>query len=170
MTLYVTYWSPVKISPPGGSPFLTDAREVLAAADRAIDRARGGAGELPLRLGYVSWLPSEAAAIPEIRVRIDEWVLPSHTQAARVAEGASTWRSLGSRRRTSHDTTWPRISCGTSHLKPIPRLVVVHELGGPVVQVPELGVPVGVLLALLLLCRSLQAVAGGPQDTAHCVV
>jgi hypothetical protein len=61
---------------------------VLGAATRAVDRARNGAGELPLRLGYVSWLPSEAAAIADPRVRVDEWVLPSHTQAARVAEGS----------------------------------------------------------------------------------
>jgi DNA-binding transcriptional LysR family regulator len=60
----------------------------LGAATRAIDRARNGAGELPLRLGYVSWLPPEAAAMPDLRVRVDEWVLPSHTQAARVAEGS----------------------------------------------------------------------------------
>jgi DNA-binding transcriptional LysR family regulator len=73
---------------PAGSQFLTDAQEVLGAATRAFDRARNGAGELPLRLGYVSWLPPEAEAIPDPRVRIDEWVLPSHTQAARVAEGS----------------------------------------------------------------------------------
>jgi DNA-binding transcriptional LysR family regulator len=73
---------------PAGRDFLTDAREVLASATRAFDRARKGGGELPLRLGYVSWLPPEAAAMPDPRVRIDEWVLPSHTQAARVAEGS----------------------------------------------------------------------------------
>jgi DNA-binding transcriptional LysR family regulator len=73
---------------PAGSQFLTDAREVLAAATRAFDRARTGGGELPLRLGYVSWLPPEAAAIRDPRVRVDEWVLPSHTQATRVAEGS----------------------------------------------------------------------------------
>ncbi len=73
---------------PAGSQFLTDAREVLSAAARAVDRTRKGGGELPLRLGYVSWLPAEAAAMPDLRVRVDEWVLPSHTQAARVAEGS----------------------------------------------------------------------------------
>jgi DNA-binding transcriptional LysR family regulator len=73
---------------PAGIQFLTDAREVIAAAERAFDRARNGAGEQPLRLGYVSWLPPEIAAIPDPRIRIDEWVLPSHTQAARVAEGS----------------------------------------------------------------------------------
>jgi DNA-binding transcriptional LysR family regulator len=73
---------------PAGSRFLTDAREVLGAATRAFDRARKGGDELPLRLGYVSWLPPEAVAISDPRVRIDEWVLPSHTQAVRVAEGS----------------------------------------------------------------------------------
>jgi DNA-binding transcriptional LysR family regulator len=73
---------------PAGSQFLTDAREVLAAAARAFDRARKGGGEQPLRLGYVSWLPPEATAIIDPRIRVDEWVLPSHTQVARVAEGS----------------------------------------------------------------------------------
>jgi DNA-binding transcriptional LysR family regulator len=73
---------------PAGSRFLSDAREVLDAAARARDRARNGAGALPLRLGYVSWLPSEAAAMSDLRIRVDEWVLPSHTQVARVAEGS----------------------------------------------------------------------------------
>jgi DNA-binding transcriptional LysR family regulator len=73
---------------PAGRRFLTDAREVLASATRAFDRARKGGGDLPLRLGYVSWLPPEVAAIPDPRIRIDEWVLPSHTQAGRVAYGS----------------------------------------------------------------------------------
>ena len=72
---------------PAGSRFLADAREVLAAAARAFDQARKGGGELPLRLGYVSWLPPEATAIADPRVRIDEWILPSHTQVSRVAHG-----------------------------------------------------------------------------------
>ena len=71
-----------------GGEFLTDAREVLAAATRAFDRARGGDHELPLRLGYVSWLPPGIATMPNLRIRIDEWVLPSHTQATRVSEGS----------------------------------------------------------------------------------
>jgi len=73
---------------PAGSRFLIDAREVLGAAARAIDGTRQGAEESPLRLGYVSWLPPQAATMPDLRVRIDEWVLPSHTQAVRVAEGS----------------------------------------------------------------------------------
>jgi DNA-binding transcriptional LysR family regulator len=73
---------------PAGTQFLTDAREVLAAASRALDRARKGSGDLPLRLGYVSWLPTEVTGMPDPRLRVDEWVLPSHAQAARVAEGS----------------------------------------------------------------------------------
>jgi DNA-binding transcriptional LysR family regulator len=73
---------------PSGNQLLTDAREVLASAARAYDRARKGGGELPLRLGYVSWLPPEAATILDPRIRVDEWVLPSHTQAGRVAYGS----------------------------------------------------------------------------------
>jgi DNA-binding transcriptional LysR family regulator len=73
---------------PAGSRFLIDAREVLGAAARAVDGTRKGNGESPLRLGYASWLPPEATALPDLRVRVDEWVLPSHTQATRVAEGS----------------------------------------------------------------------------------
>jgi DNA-binding transcriptional LysR family regulator len=73
---------------PAGAQLLGDARVVLDAATRAFDRARKGGGELPLRLGYVSWLPPEVVAIHDPRIRVDEWVLPSHTQAERVAEGS----------------------------------------------------------------------------------
>src|SRR5256886_14789724 len=62
---------------PAGRRFFTDAREALASATRAFDRARRGGGELPLRLGYVSWLPPEAAAIPDPQIRIDESDPPS---------------------------------------------------------------------------------------------
>lgn len=71
-----------------GSQFLADAEQVLAAARLAFDRAHNGDGQLPLRLGYVSWLPPGIATMPNLRVRIDEWILPSHTQAARVSEGS----------------------------------------------------------------------------------
>ena len=41
-------------------------------------------------MGYVSWLPDDIAILraPTLAVRIDEWVLPSHAQADRVAEGS----------------------------------------------------------------------------------
>jgi DNA-binding transcriptional LysR family regulator len=73
---------------PAGNQFLIDAREVLASATRAFDQARKGGGELPLRLGYVSWIPPEATTILDPRIRIDEWILPSHAQAGRVAYGS----------------------------------------------------------------------------------
>jgi hypothetical protein len=43
----------------------------------------------PVRLGYVSWLPDDINSMvgPAVALRIDEWVLPSHVQADRVAEG-----------------------------------------------------------------------------------
>ncbi|MGY4648003.1 LysR family transcriptional regulator [Mycobacterium sp. URHB0021] len=81
-----------------GRSLLEDARRILALADDARRRLRHAAAEkTPLRLGYVSWLPEDIAALlaPAASVRIDEWVLPSHAQADRVADGgldlALTW-------------------------------------------------------------------------------
>ncbi|WP_082965932.1 LysR family transcriptional regulator [Mycobacterium kubicae] len=81
-----------------GRTLLADARRLLALADDAKHRVtRTAAESTPLRLGYVSWLPDELKAVvgPSVELRIDEWVLPSHAQADRVAEGtldiALTW-------------------------------------------------------------------------------
>jgi hypothetical protein len=53
-------------------------------------RASGLSRSEPIRIGYVKWFPSDlvekAAGIAQIRV--DTWVMPSHAQAARVAEGS----------------------------------------------------------------------------------
>lgn len=82
-----------------GSSLLQDARQLLALAESARHRLRQAASlSAPLRLGYVSWLPDIAAVVgPTVAVRVDEWVLPSHTQADRVAEGtldlAVAWAS-----------------------------------------------------------------------------
>lgn len=73
-----------------GRTFLTDARAILAMADDARRRlSKAAAASAPLRLGYVSWLPDDVHAIvgSAAALRIDEWVLPSHAQVARVAEG-----------------------------------------------------------------------------------
>jgi hypothetical protein len=40
-----------------------------------------------LRLGYVSWLPDELVASVRSDLRLDEWVMPSHIQIARVLDG-----------------------------------------------------------------------------------
>lgn len=67
-----------------------DARQILGLADAARRRLRESASlEAPLRLGFVSWLPADIPSVlgPTVSVRVDEWVLPSHSQADRVAEG-----------------------------------------------------------------------------------
>jgi DNA-binding transcriptional LysR family regulator len=73
-----------------GRSLVEDARGILALADEAKQRVRRTAADTtPLRLGYVSWLPDDITAlISTMPVRIDEWVLPSHAQADRVAEGS----------------------------------------------------------------------------------
>ncbi|MCV7424606.1 LysR family transcriptional regulator [Mycobacterium yunnanensis] len=73
-----------------GRSLLDDARQILGLAETARDRIREAATlGSPLRLGYVSWLPDDVAGVVgrSVAVRVDEWVLPSHTQADRVAEG-----------------------------------------------------------------------------------
>lgn len=81
-----------------GRTLLPDARAILALADDAKRRLqRAAADSAPVRLGHVSWLPDDIGAVvgPAVSIRIDEWVLPSHAQADRVAEGtldaALTW-------------------------------------------------------------------------------
>lgn len=73
-----------------GRTLLPDARRILALADDAKRRLQLAAAEsTPVRLGYVSWLPDDITSLlgPEVALRVDEWVLPSHAQADRVAEG-----------------------------------------------------------------------------------
>ena len=71
-----------------GEALVADARAVLEQADRLRRRAAGLSGGEPVRLGYVNWRPSDlaerVAGVADLRV--DAWVLPSHAQAARVAE------------------------------------------------------------------------------------
>lgn len=74
-----------------GRTFLPDARRILALADDARDRLQQAAARsTPVRLGYVSWLPDDITTMagPAVTLRLDDWVLPSHVQADRVAEGA----------------------------------------------------------------------------------
>src|ERR1700756_5375793 len=68
-----------------GRMLLPDAREILDLAARAQRRVKGATG--PLRIGYVSWLPDQLATSPELDIRVDEWVMPSHVQIARVLDG-----------------------------------------------------------------------------------
>lgn len=74
-----------------GRSLLEDARQLLALADGAVRRVRDRHAEWsPLRFGYVSWLPDNLGALvtPAVSMRVDDWVLPSHTQADRVGDGS----------------------------------------------------------------------------------
>jgi DNA-binding transcriptional LysR family regulator len=68
-----------------GRTLLPDAREILDLAARAERRVAGATG--PLRVGYVSWLPDQLSASPELDIRVDEWIMPSHVQISRVLDG-----------------------------------------------------------------------------------
>ncbi|MFJ9591105.1 LysR family transcriptional regulator, partial [Streptomyces acidicola] len=75
---------------PAGAALLPDARALLDGADDLRQRAARIAGAEPVRLGYVNWLPADLTARTSAvaRVHVDTWVAPSHTQAARVADGS----------------------------------------------------------------------------------
>jgi DNA-binding transcriptional LysR family regulator len=93
---------------PAGRMLLPDAREILELAARAQRRLAGATG--PLRVGYVSWLPEQLAASAALDIRVDEWVMPSHVQIARVLDGgldaAVAW--AGSRdERLDFRLVWP---------------------------------------------------------------
>ena len=57
-------------------------------ATRAFDRARKGAESHLCGWAMSVGCRPRPPLISNPRVRIDEWVLPSHTQVARVAEGS----------------------------------------------------------------------------------
>jgi len=91
-----------------GRMLLPDAREILELAARAQRRIAGATG--PLRVGYVSWLPEQLTSSAALDIRVDEWVMPSHVQIARVADGgldaAIAW--AGSRdERLDFQLVWP---------------------------------------------------------------
>ncbi|MGY0056298.1 LysR family transcriptional regulator [Streptomyces sp. LZ34] len=75
---------------PAGAALLPHTRALLDRADDLQSRARRLAGSEAVRLGYVSWLPADlttrTSAVAQLH--LDAWVAPSHTQAARVADGS----------------------------------------------------------------------------------
>ncbi|MFF7986436.1 LysR family transcriptional regulator [Streptomyces sp. NPDC007901] len=75
---------------PAGAALLPDTRALLERAADLERRAGRLSGSQPVRLGYVNWLPPDLASrtAAVARVHIDAWVAPSHTQAARVADGS----------------------------------------------------------------------------------
>ncbi|MEZ0064509.1 DNA-binding transcriptional LysR family regulator [Streptacidiphilus sp. MAP12-20] len=75
---------------PAGTALLPHVRALLDRADDLRRRAGRLSGSEPVRLGYVTWLPPDLTARTSAlaRVHVDAWVAPSHTQAARVADGS----------------------------------------------------------------------------------
>ncbi|MFI0732508.1 LysR family transcriptional regulator [Streptomyces sp. NPDC021225] len=75
---------------PAGSALLPHTRALLERADDLQRRARRFSGSEPVRLGYVNWRPADLIARTSAvaQVHIDAWVAPSHSQAARVADGS----------------------------------------------------------------------------------
>jgi DNA-binding transcriptional LysR family regulator len=73
-----------------GSALLPQARAVISQADELRRQALGLSSSEPVRIGYVQWCPTDWAerAAGVAQVRVDTWVMPSHAQAARVADGS----------------------------------------------------------------------------------
>ncbi|MFJ2608971.1 LysR family transcriptional regulator [Streptomyces sp. NPDC091279] len=75
---------------PAGAALLPPTRALLDRAEDLRLRASRLSGSEAVRIGYVNWLPpdltSRTAAVAQLH--IDAWVAPSHTQAARVADGS----------------------------------------------------------------------------------
>nr|WP_179953718.1 LysR family transcriptional regulator [Lentzea guizhouensis] len=73
-----------------GAALLPEVRALLDRADELRKQAQQLSGSSPVRIGYVNWLP------PDLSLRtagvaplyVDAWVVPSHAQAARVADGS----------------------------------------------------------------------------------
>ena len=72
-----------------GAALLPHARALVDQADELRRRAAGLLTSEPVRIGYVNWCPTDLAerAVGVAQLRVDTWVMPSHTQAARVADG-----------------------------------------------------------------------------------
>jgi DNA-binding transcriptional LysR family regulator len=73
----------------GGAALLPHARALVDQADELRRRAAGLLTSEPVRIGYVNWCPTDWAerAAGVAQLRVDTWVMPSHRQAARVADG-----------------------------------------------------------------------------------
>lgn len=75
---------------PAGAALLPEVRALITQADELRRRALNLGVSQPVRVGYVNWCPTDwserAAGIAQLRV--DTWVMPSHAQAARVADGS----------------------------------------------------------------------------------
>lgn len=75
---------------PAGSALLPRVRALIADADELRRQALGLTSSEPVRIGCVQWCPTDWAqrAAGVAALRVDTWVMPSHAQAARVADGS----------------------------------------------------------------------------------
>ncbi len=69
---------------------LPSVRALLEEADELRRSAAGLSAAEPVRLGYVSWYPPDMVRRVSgvAQLHLDTWVMPSHTQASRVADGS----------------------------------------------------------------------------------
>jgi DNA-binding transcriptional LysR family regulator len=74
---------------PTGASLLPHARALVEQADEFRRRARDLPSSEPVRIGCVNWCPVDWAerAAGVAQLRVDTWMMPSHTQAARVSDG-----------------------------------------------------------------------------------
>jgi DNA-binding transcriptional LysR family regulator len=75
---------------PAGASLLPHIRALLERADDLRSRAQRLSGSEPVRIGYVNWFPPDLTARTSgvAQLHVDAWVVPSHAQAARVADGS----------------------------------------------------------------------------------
>ncbi|MGW6929583.1 LysR family transcriptional regulator [Lentzea sp. NPDC054927] len=73
-----------------GAALVPEVRALLERADELQRHARQLSGSRPVRIGYVNWLPPDLSARTAgvAQLYVDAWVVPSHQQAARVADGS----------------------------------------------------------------------------------
>ncbi len=73
-----------------GEALLPRTRALLEQADDLRRAAAGLAEHEPVRVGCVNWCPPDLAGRTTgvAQLLVDTWVLPSHTQASRVADGS----------------------------------------------------------------------------------
>ena len=97
-----------------GASLLPHARALVEQADEFRRRARDLPATEPVRIGCVNWCPVDWAerAAGVAQLRVDTWMMPSHTQATRVSEEAWTSPSVGWIPLTSNRSPSTRASSG----------------------------------------------------------
>ncbi|GII30172.1 LysR family transcriptional regulator [Planotetraspora mira] len=73
-----------------GQALLAPARALLEQADQMRRSAAGLAAAESVRLGYIGWLPPDLTTRVSgvAQLHVESWVMPSHIQVGRVADGS----------------------------------------------------------------------------------